>query len=402
MERTRLFDTPALRTVLLVGVAAALVGCGKGGPPGAAPAHEEASLLTVEVVQAQAQLWPQTVQANGAIEAWQEIIVSPETGGLRIAELRVDVGAVVKRGDLLARLADDTVRAELRKQEATVAQARASYEEARSNYRRARATENSGALSDQQIEAYRIAEQTAKATLDAAAADRDSARLKLAQTRITAVDDGVVVSKSGVLGNVAAAGAELYRVIRRGRLEWRPEVDARQLAAIGVGDTAQLTLPDGRRVEGKVRLTGPTLNDGTGRATVYVTLDEASGARRGMFASGILRSGDSAALTLPQSAITRRDGRAYVWLLQEGEHVAGRAVQTGRQLGERIEILSGVTPQERVVLSGGAFLSEGARVTIARAGAANDPSAKAARNGSDAGTSGPAPDRAAGTAGNGR
>lgn len=402
MERTRLFDTPALRTVLLVGVAAALVGCGKGGPPGAAPAHEEASLLTVEVVQAQAQLWPQTVQANGAIEAWQEIIVSPETGGLRIAELRVDVGAVVKRGDLLARLADDTVRAELRKQEATVAQARASYEEARSNYRRARATENSGALSDQQIEAYRIAEQAAKATLDAAAADRDSARLKLAQTRITAVDDGVVVSKSGVLGNVAAAGAELYRVIRRGRLEWRPEVDARQLAAIGVGDTAQLTLPGGRRVEGKVRLTGPTLNDGTGRATVYVTLDEASGARRGMFASGILRSGDSAALTLPQSAITRRDGRAYVWLLQEGEHVAGRAVQTGRQLGERIEILSGVTPQERVVLSGGAFLSEGARVTIARAGAANDPSAKAARNGSDAGTSGPAPDRAAGTAGNGR
>lgn len=349
------------RTALLIGTTAVLAAC---SPPDAAPELQEASLLTVEVVQAQTQDWPQLVQANGAIEAWQEIVVSPETGGQRVVELLVEAGATVKRGALLARLADDTVRAELHKQEATVAQAQASFEQARSNNRRAKITENSGALSEQQVEEYRITERTAKATLDAAQAELDSTRLKLSQTRITALDDGVVASKSGVLGEVVSAGTELYRLIRQGRLEWRPEVDVRQLAAINVGDTAQLQLPDGRQVEGKVWLTGPVLNDGTGRATVYVALDAASGARRGMFASGSIRLGASPALTLPQSAITLRDGRAYVWLLQEGDRVVSRVLQTGRQVGERIEILSGVTSQDRVVLSGGAFLSEDAKVTI--------------------------------------
>lgn len=395
MERKRPSNRYGFRAALLIGLAATLSAC---SPPGGAPEQQEASLLTVEMVRAQTQNWPRTVQVNGAIEAWQEIIVSPETGGLRIAELLVEVGATVKRGDLLARLADDTVRAEVRRQQATVAQAQASLEQARSDYRRARATEDSGALSDQRIEEYRITEQTAQATLDAATAELDNLQLKLAQTRITAIDDGVVASKSGILGDVVAAGTELYRLIRQGRLEWRPEVDARQLAAIAVGDTARLTLPDGRQVEGRVWLTGPVLNDGTGRATVYVELDEASGARRDMFANGTILSGDSPALTLPQSAITRRDGRAYVWLLQEDDRVASRAVQTGRQQGERVEILAGITAEDRVVLSGGAFLSEGARVTISRAEAANDASEKAPPDGAGSGVTRLALDGAAGDA----
>lgn len=372
MNHKTLLNTRGFGIALLAALALpiALSGCSKDGPPGAAAPAQEASLLTVQVVQAQTQNWPQTVQANGAIEAWQEIIVSPETGSLRIAELKVDVGAKVKRGELLARLADDTVRAELRKQEAAVAQSRAAHEQALSNYKRAQAAEGSGALSDQQMEEYRINQATAKAALDAAVAELDSIRLKLSQTRITAVDDGVVASKTGVLGNVVSAGTELYRLIRQGRLEWRPEVDARQLAAIHAGDKASITLPGGQQAEGTVRIVGPVLGDSTGRATVYVTLNQDSGARRGMFASGSLRLGESAALTLPQSAITRRDGRAYVWLLGEGDRAASRAVETGRSQGERIEIISGITAQDRVVLSGGAFLAEGAKVTVAQDGKA--------------------------------
>ena len=72
-----------------------------------------ASALTVQVVVPQTHTWPQTVVASGPLTAWQEVIVSPETGGLRIAELRADVGAKVKRGQLLARLADDSVRMDL-------------------------------------------------------------------------------------------------------------------------------------------------------------------------------------------------------------------------------------------------------------------------------------------------
>ena len=78
------------------------------------------SSLTVDAVRPEQQTWQETVQASGSIAAWQEIIVSPEVGGLRIAELLVEVGDVVTRGLLLARLADESQRAELRKQEAAV------------------------------------------------------------------------------------------------------------------------------------------------------------------------------------------------------------------------------------------------------------------------------------------
>lgn len=331
------------------------------------PATPKPSVLTVEVVSPQPQSWPQTVQASGSITPWQEIIVSPETGGLRIAELLVDVGSVVQRGQLLARLADDSLQADLRKQQAAVAQAQASLDQATSNLQRAKMVEGSGALSAQKLEEYRIAEATSRASLDSAQAELDSIRLKLSQTRIVAVDDGVVSSKTGVLGNVVSAGTELYRLVRQGKVEWRPELDARQVSTVRAGQAARLTLPGGEQVQGQVRLVAPTLSTSTGRATVYVSLPTGA-ARAGMFANGTLELGTQPALTLPQSAIVMRDGRAYVYLVGDGSQAISRAVATGRRQGDRIELLSGVDAKARVVAGGGAFLSDGAQVTVAQAG----------------------------------
>lgn len=336
------------------------------GAAAAAPL-QVASALTVSVVHPQTQLWPQTVQATGSIAAWQEIIVAPETGGLRIAELLVEVGDHVKRGQLLARLADDSLKADLRKQEAAVAQARASLEQATSNLQRAKTIESSGALSAQKLEEYRITETTSRASLASAQAELDSIKLKLSQTRIVAVDDGIVTSKSGVLGNVVSAGTELYRLIRQGKVEWLPELDARQLATIRTGQTARVTLPGGEQATGAVRLVGPALSTSTGRATVYVSLPADSAARAGMFASGTVALDAKPALTLPQSAIVMRDGRAYVFVLGAGDKVNSRPVNTGRRQDDRVEILTALSSQANIVASGGAFLSEGAQVSVVAA-----------------------------------
>lgn len=333
---------------------------------GASDASTQApSALTVEVVAPQTRSWPQVLQASGPVAAWQEIIVSPETGGLRIAELLVDVGSSVKRGQLLARLADATVQAELRKQEAAVAQARASLDQAVSNMQRAKVAESSGALSAQKIEEYRITEATSRASLASAQAELDSSKLKLVQTRIVAVDDGIVSSKTAVLGNVVSAGAELFRMVRQGKVEWRPELDARQVATVRAGQTARVTLPSGEQVEGKVRLVGPTLSTTTGRAVLYVSLPAVGSTRIGMFASGTLELDAKPAVTLPQSAVVMRDGRAYVYVVGSDGKASSRPVTTGRRQGDRVEVLSGLDGQGRIVASGGAFLSEGTQVTVA-------------------------------------
>jgi multidrug efflux pump subunit AcrA (membrane-fusion protein) len=76
------------------------------------------------------------------------------------------------------------------------------------------------------------------------------------------------------------------------------------------------------------------------------------------------------ALTLPQSAIVMRDGRAYVYVVDADHKVASRPVATGRRQGDRVEVISGVGADARIVAGGGAFLSEGAQVTVAAADAA--------------------------------
>lgn len=344
-----------------------------GGPPGSGPAEgsgQAASALTVEVATLKKETWPQTVRASGGLTPWQEVIVSPETGGLRIAEVVADVGAHVKKGQVLARLADDSLLADRHKQEAVIAQQRASLQQASSNLGRSKVIGASGALSEQQLEEYRISETTERASLASAQADLDNINLKLRQTRITAPDDGIVSSKSARLGAVVNAGEELYKIVRQGLIEWRPELDARQMAAIKTGQVARITLPTGEQVQGTVRLVGPTLSTDTGRATVYVRLPAESAARSGMFGTGVIELDPLEANTLPQAAVILRDGRAYVYVIANDQTVSSQVVTTGRSRAGRIEVLSGVKANQRIVGSGGAFLSEGARVTLAKAPAA--------------------------------
>jgi RND family efflux transporter MFP subunit len=228
----------------------------------------------------------------------------------------------------------------------------------------ARAFETGRQMSEQQVEDYRINMSIAQAALDAARAELDATQLKLSQTRVVAIDDGVVTAKSAVLGNVVNSGAELFRMVRQGRVEWLAELDSRQLAQVQVGQTASVTLPSGEKVQGTVRTITPALNTATGRAIVYVTLPTQSSARTGMFASGSIDLKESPALTLPQSTIVARDGRSYVYVISDDNTVSPRSVTVGRRQEDRVEVLGGLEPQVRVVASGGAFLADGARVTV--------------------------------------
>lgn len=321
---------------------------------------------TVNLVTPQRERWPVIVRADGAVAAWQEAVIGAEVGSLRITALHADVGSVVKRGDLLAQLDDDAAKADVQKQEAAVAQARAALRLAQEDLDRSRVVAESGSLSKQQRDQYESTEMSDRAALASAEAQLQSARITLRQTRVVAVDDGIVSSRSALLGNVVAAGSELFRLVRQSRVEWQGEVDAQQLALIHAGQRARVTLPGGARIEGTVRLAAPTLSANTGRAIVYVSLPNNSGAQPGMYASGAIELADTSALTVPEAALVPRDGREDVYVLQaDGKTVARRTVTTGRRCEGRVEVTAGLEETARVVASGGAFLSDGAAVTVA-------------------------------------
>lgn len=344
-----------------------------------------ASALTVELTTPQSSDWSQELRASGAVAPWEEIVVSPETGGLRVDALLVNVGDRVVRGQLLARLADATVRAELAKQQALVAQAQASLQQAAGNLKRAQGVDVAGALAPQKLDEYRANEATARASLASTQADLQSANLKLSQTQITAPDAGVVSSRSGVVGNVASVGTELMRLIRQGRIEWRAELDARQLTQVRVGQTAQVQLPGGQLVAGKVRLVSPTLSTTTGRGIAYVSLDAASAVRSGFFAEGTIALQQQTALTLPESALVLRDGRSYVYTVGADNKVSSRPVTSGRRQGALVEVVSGIDASTRVVAKGGAFLSDGMQVAVVSGPSASPAAVSSAAAGTTAG-----------------
>jgi RND family efflux transporter MFP subunit len=168
---------------------------------------------------------------------------------------------------------------------------------------------------------------------------------------------------------VPAPGTELFRLIRQGRLEWRAEVTSSELGRVVPGTPARVTAASGASLAGRVRMIGPTVDPQTRSALVYVDVTPAPGApataRAGMFARGEFDLGTSPAVTVPHSALVAREGFNYLYQVGPDQRVRQVKVQTGRIVGDQVEILSGLPADARVVASGGGFLNDGDLVRVA-------------------------------------
>jgi RND family efflux transporter MFP subunit len=330
-----------------------------------APAAEEQSVLTVQVTTPQVREWRDEVLANGSIVAWHEAVVGTELGGLRLTDVRVDVGSRVAAGDLLARFDTAPVAAELSERVAALAEAEAMLTEAEENAKRAESLRNTGALSGQAITQYLTRALMARAQVDSARSRVESTRLRLRQTRVVAPDSGVISARTATLGSVASAGDELFRLVRQNRLEWHAQIAAADIGNISAGQPVILTLPDGSTIEGVVRQVAPLLGQNLA-ALAYVELrqEATAAARIGMFVSGSIVTGASTGMSLPSSSIVIRDGREFVFVLEKSSVAAQVQIRTGRRNGDQVEILTGISPEQSVVASGGGFLHDGDRVRV--------------------------------------
>jgi len=174
----------------------------------------------------------------------------------------------------------------------------------------------------------------------------------------------VISARNATVGSLTQPGQELFRLIRGGRLEWRAEVPSADMARVRPGAVATLTAPGGESVKGTVRAVAPSIDPQTRNGLVYVDLPASPTVRAGMFARGEFELGRSPALTLPQTAIVLREGFAYVFRLEGEDRVAQAKVVLGRRAGERIEIVSGLQADMRVVESGASFLADGDAVKV--------------------------------------
>ena len=338
--------------------------------------------LTVQTVVAENGEVPLLLVASGNIAAWQDISISTQTQGLRLADLKGNVGDEVKKGQVLATFATDTIDAEVLQAQANLLSAQAQAQDAQSNAERARSIEGTGALSQQQINQLNTAAKATAAQVQAARAILQLQKTRQGFARITAPDDGVISSRTATVGAVPQAGTEMFRMVRQGRIEWRAEISGQDIARVHVGDAVTVRTSSGESVTGTVRSISPTLDAAKRVGIVYVDLPDAhdAGVRAGMYASGEITVGTAQGLMVPQSTVMARDGFNYVFVLQADNKVKQQLVETGVVSGGKVQIVKGIAAGAKLVLNGASFLSDGDLVRVV----APAPAASAAENAASA------------------
>lgn len=331
----------------------------------ASPSGAVKPALSVQLVEVKSKNLVVSIQANGLIAPWQELVVGSLTSGLRVDSIQAEVGQTVKKGQVLARLEDETVRADLAIAQASVLEAQASLDDAQATANMVRSLDAPGALSQQQINQALAAEKLAQARLKSAQAQVRLQELRLKNTQLLAPDDGIVYARQVVVGKIANPGEEFFRLIRQGRLEWRAELSDLDLNRVRKGQTAAVAV-DGKTLRGQVRAVAPAVDNQARVGLVYVDMPrEAQALRAGAYVSGLLELGQQPCLAIPTTAVIERDGFSAVYKVNsETNRVQRIKVQLGARQGDFVEVRTGLKAGDKVVQSGVAFLADGDLVKV--------------------------------------
>ncbi|WP_018897112.1 efflux RND transporter periplasmic adaptor subunit [Rhizobium sp. 2MFCol3.1] len=356
------------------------------------PPKAQQNLPVIVVTTAAKRALVDRVIGTGTIRPIEEVYIQPQVEGLSIRALNVDVGDKVEADSTLATLNDDALvlqkaqmMATKAKGEASLAQLRAQLVEAKANAEQARLQQSrademgkKGTVSTAQVEQADATAATANArvssaeqaievaiadlkVIDSQIADAD---LKLARTDVKTPVSGVISAKNARIGAIAAGtGEPMFTVIKDSAIELVAELSETDIQKIKVGQRAIVTLSGNRtKIEGKVRIVSPTVDQSTRLGLVHIYIDDESAARSGMYASADIIVAEKNDIALPLSAVTTgRNGSTARKV--EGGVVKQVKVTTGIQDGGFVEISEGLKEGDTVVAKAGAFVRDGDKIT---------------------------------------
>ncbi|WBT36753.1 efflux RND transporter periplasmic adaptor subunit [Hyphomicrobium sp. DMF-1] len=351
----------------------------------AAPEKEKkVTLRSVRVVRPEAAKGGSTLTLAGRTAPAEQALISSRATGV-VAERHVDIGDHVKEGDVLVVIEAPEVEQELLRARASADQMKARLELARATLDRAESLVGKGHVSEQTVDERRATKMSADADLAAALAEVK--RLEEVQSfqTIRAPFAGTVVARQVERGDkvTSAAAGEGSYLLRIGRLnELRIEIDVPQSYALKVEPGAQARvsfaeLPDQTFSARVVRASG--LIDQTSSTMRAELLMPNPGNRIPAGLSGqvsIDLGAAEGAVTVPTNTLVTREGRQMVAIVDAEDRVRLKPVAVSRDLGERVVIASGLTVEDRVIVSPNALLRAGDQVEIVTPTARAAPAAK--------------------------
>jgi RND family efflux transporter MFP subunit len=352
--RRRCRRAPAWR-LLLIGpaLAATLLACSPGAdpPPSAGGDRARADHLVAAVVVERAATTSSHERPGSLRHRRQVRLFSQEEG--RITELNVFEGDPASEGEVLVGLEDDILQAELDKARATLAQKAL-------DVQRLEDLVAKRAASDAELSQARTA-------VAVAGGDVRLLETRLAFTRIRAPFDGVIVERLVEPGDFVSKNTHLLTIADPESLIAEVYASELILPRMKVGDPAQLRIDALGAVAFPARILRihPSLEQTSRQGIVELTLeDPPAGVKAGQFVRVTLETAAVERLLIPFRALRRdRDGE-FVWLLTDTGQAARRTVRSGLQTADRIEILDGLAPGDRIITRGFLGLSEGKTVKV--------------------------------------
>ena len=339
--------------------------CGRSEDSAQASASAREAVMTVTAAPLERVELTRTISMNGSVYAWQDVIISSEVGGYRVAEVLVDVGDRVRKGQRLVSLSTALLEAEVATKQAALKQREAELMNAQSSLERGKSLATTNLLSKADLDRLTSEEMASQSRLESARADLETSQLRLKFTNVVAPDDGVITSRTVTVGQIAQAGGEMLRLLRNGRIEWRGEAPETRIKDLAPGQGVSVTTADGTPFHGTIRVVAPTISANDRTAIVYVDLPADDRLRPGMYAHGEIAIGTGPAYMVPLESVVSSDGYSYVFVLSEDDIVARRRIETGAVHEASIEVVSGLEAGERIVNKGAGFLKDGDRVSVA-------------------------------------
>jgi RND family efflux transporter MFP subunit len=371
---TRLLRASTLALVLGLGLPLAACGGGeeKKAETSDAPA---ASGPTVTVAAAAVTNLPRIITASGSVTAWEEVPVGAETGGLVATAVYVDEGSYVRQGQPLVQLNDSLLRAQLRQQQAGVQTAEANLARDEAALARSQELKERGFLSQASLDTALANQRASTANLASARASLSETQTRLAQATLRAPVSGLIISRSVTRGQIVAAGTEMFRMVRDGRLELDAQVPETELGLVRAGQTATISSDQVGQTTGRVRIVTPEVNAESRLGVARIALS-GGGFRPGMFAKAQIDVGSQPTITVPTAAVLYRENRSGVYVLMTNNHVRFQPVTVLSRAEARTSV-TGVSAGAQVVVEGAGFLGDGDRVNVVAA-RARAPAATAA------------------------
>ena len=309
-----------------------------------------------------------TVSFTGTVNARYDISVGTDGDTGRVSAIYVEAGERVKAGQLLAQLDESILQPQVDRLSASLDEQRANAALADAEYKRAQGVEAAGALSKEDIEKRRSAAITAAAEVKVAEAQLNEYRQRLARTQVRAPADGVILVRSAEVGQIVTPGSStLFRLARGSEVEMRAQVAEQDLPSLKVGQAASIYMTGvDKPFQGRVRLLGAIIDPQTRLGEARIELQPDPQLRPGAFARGEVVVGKGERPVLPQTAVQSDEKGTFVLIVNAGDKLERRDVHAAETTEQGIVIASGLTGQEKVVMTAGGFLRVGEQVAVAK------------------------------------